>query len=164
MANKSEERLDFVEQENLEMRTEMLPAMEENMSFISKSIENINVQMKKHQLQQQAILKYIEGIIWEKVVTTIETEGSLSVVMGINSATEMMMAEPKTDGRNDDDKTFDRSKFKKVEMPIFNKMDLDFWLFRADQDVDKVLNDQGWNVGGKILNDQTGNHGRGILK
>ena len=58
MAKKSEERLNFVEQEILEMRTEMkkLPAMEENMSLISKSIENINVQMEKQQLQQQTIL------------------------------------------------------------------------------------------------------------
>ncbi|KAL0552535.1 hypothetical protein IC582_011651 [Cucumis melo] len=58
MAKKSEERLNFVEQEILETRTEMkkLPAMEENMSLISKSIENINVQMEKQQLQQQTIL------------------------------------------------------------------------------------------------------------
>ncbi|KAA0065906.1 transposon Tf2-1 polyprotein isoform X1 [Cucumis melo var. makuwa] len=53
--------------------------------------------------------------------------------MGTDSATEMIKWEPKTDWRNDDDKTFDRSKFKKVEMPIFNGTDPDSWLFRADR-------------------------------
>ncbi|KAA0038090.1 ty3-gypsy retroelement transposase [Cucumis melo var. makuwa] len=64
MAKKSEERLDFIEQEILEIRTEMkkLPAMEENMSLISKSIENTNVQMEKQQLQQQVAIISFDGL------------------------------------------------------------------------------------------------------
>lgn len=36
-------------------------------------------------------------------------------------------------GRKDEEKTTDRSKFKKVEIPIFNGIDPDSWLFRADR-------------------------------
>ncbi|KAA0055708.1 protochlorophyllide-dependent translocon component 52 [Cucumis melo var. makuwa] len=135
MAKKSEEKLDFVEQEILEMRTELkkLPAMEENMSLISKSIENSNAQMEKQQMQQQAILKFIEGIIREKAVTTVELEGTPSGGMGSDATTEMMGGELKVERKNEDERAFDRSKFKKVEIPIFNGMDLDFWLFKADR-------------------------------
>ncbi|KAA0036691.1 transposon Tf2-1 polyprotein isoform X1 [Cucumis melo var. makuwa] len=93
MAKKSEERLDFVEQEVREMRTELkkLPAMEENMSLISKMGEGKRI--------------YNRSVGW-----------------GIEG-----------ERKSEDDKAFDRSKFKKVEMPIFNGTDHDSWLFRADR-------------------------------
>ncbi|TYK09954.1 Ty3/gypsy retrotransposon protein [Cucumis melo var. makuwa] len=105
MAKKSEEKLDFVEQETLEMRTELkkLPAMEENMNYSR------------------------EG------VTTVELEGTPSGGMGSDATTEMMGGELKVERKNEDERAFDRSKFKKVEIPIFNGMDLDFWLFKADR-------------------------------
>ena len=134
MAKKSEERLDFVKQEILEIHTELkkLPAMKENMSLISKSIENINIQMEKQQTQQQTMLKFIKGIIREKAVTKVELQGSPSGGMGSDAATETMDGELKMEQRNEDERAFDRSKFKKVEMPIFNETNSDSWLFRAD--------------------------------
>ncbi|KAA0057854.1 ty3-gypsy retrotransposon protein [Cucumis melo var. makuwa] len=129
MAKKSEERLDFVKQEILEIHTELkkLPAMKENMSLISKSIENINIQMEKQQTQQQTMLKFIKGIIREKAVTKVELQGSPSGGMGSDAATETMDGELKMEQRNEDERAFDRSKFKKVEMPIFNETNSDSW-------------------------------------
>ncbi|KAA0047956.1 mevalonate kinase-like [Cucumis melo var. makuwa] len=69
------------------------------------------------------ILKYIEGIIQDKAATAIKTEGSPSVATGTDLAIEMMTGEPKTDRRNDDNKTFDRSKFKKDEQESFKSWD-----------------------------------------
>ncbi|KAA0055926.1 transposon Tf2-1 polyprotein isoform X1 [Cucumis melo var. makuwa] len=39
----------------------------------------------------------------------------------------------KGEGKAEEEPTMDRSKFKKVEMPIFNGTDPDSWLFRADR-------------------------------
>ncbi|TYK04976.1 histone-lysine N-methyltransferase ASHR1 isoform X1 [Cucumis melo var. makuwa] len=127
MVKKSEERLDFMEQEIREMRIEVkkLPAMEENMSLISKSIENMNARMEKQQTQQQAILKYIEGIIREKVVASTDLEGSPSKGIGSDVTVEVLAGESRGEGRSEEDKAFDRSKFKKVEMSIFNGTDPD---------------------------------------
>ncbi|KAA0045135.1 transposon Tf2-1 polyprotein isoform X1 [Cucumis melo var. makuwa] len=110
-----------------------LLVMEENMSLISKSIENINAQMEKQQTQRQAILKYIEGIIRENAVTMVELEGSPSGGMGSDSTTEMLAGESKGEWKSEVDKAFNRSKFKKVKMPIFNGKSPDSWLFRADR-------------------------------
>ncbi|TYK28131.1 transposon Tf2-1 polyprotein isoform X1 [Cucumis melo var. makuwa] len=39
----------------------------------------------------------------------------------------------KGEGKAEEEPTMDQSKFKKVEMPIFNGTDPDSWLFRADR-------------------------------
>ncbi|TYK00067.1 ty3-gypsy retrotransposon protein [Cucumis melo var. makuwa] len=93
------------------MRTELkkLPVLEENMSLISKSIENINAQMEKQQTQQQAILKYIEGIIREKAVTTIELEGSPSGGMGSDFTIKVLAGELKGERKSEDDKALGAS-------------------------------------------------------
>ena len=39
----------------------------------------------------------------------------------------------KKDGRKDEEKTTYQSKFKTVEMSVFNGIDLDSWLFRVDR-------------------------------
>uniref|UniRef100_A0A9I9EJD3 Uncharacterized protein n=1 Tax=Cucumis melo TaxID=3656 RepID=A0A9I9EJD3_CUCME len=106
MAKKSEERLDFVEQKIREMRIELkkLPKMEENMSLILKSIENMNAQMKKQQTQQQVILKYIEGIIREKAVASTDLEGSPSKGIGSNVTAEVLAETTIDEYRNRFDK------------------------------------------------------------
>ena len=43
------------------------------------------------------------------------------------------MMRQKKDPKEEEDKTVDRNKFKKVEMPVFNRNDPDSWLFRVDQ-------------------------------
>ncbi|KAA0058423.1 transposon Tf2-1 polyprotein isoform X1 [Cucumis melo var. makuwa] len=93
----------------------------------------MNAQMKKHQTQQQVILKYIQGIIREKVVESTDLEGSPSKGIGSNVTAEVLIGESRGEGRSGEDKAFDRSKFKKVEMSIFNGIDPDSWLFRADR-------------------------------
>ena len=49
MAKKGDERLELLEQEILEMQTEFkkLPAMEENLTLISKNFENMNATIEK---------------------------------------------------------------------------------------------------------------------
>lgn len=61
-----------------------------------------------------------------------ETEGSSSQVKTSDTTIIELTEESKTNKRNDDEKPVDRSKFKKVEMLVFNGIDLDSWLFRAN--------------------------------
>ena len=74
MARKGDERLDVLKQEIYEMRTEFqkFSKMEENLSLISKSIENMNRQIDKQQ-QQKVVLKYLDDIIREKSVTMMDS-------------------------------------------------------------------------------------------
>ncbi|KAA0039182.1 transposon Tf2-1 polyprotein isoform X1 [Cucumis melo var. makuwa] len=62
--------------------------------------------------------------------TTRESEGS-------TSKAKTKVTEPINEGneneKNGGKKNNDRSKFKKVEMPVFNGEDPDAWLFRADR-------------------------------
>lgn len=44
-----------------------------------------------------------------------------------------IVEESKTGKAIEEEKITDRSKFKKVEMPVFNGVDPDSWLFRADR-------------------------------
>lgn len=85
-------------------------------------------------------MKYIVSIINEKSVTTFDTEGSSSKlketggkkIEGIAISKESN-DETKKEVKEEEDKTVDRNKFKKVEMPVFNGNDPDSWLFRADR-------------------------------
>ncbi|KAA0041765.1 ty3-gypsy retrotransposon protein [Cucumis melo var. makuwa] len=61
------------------MREEVqkLLVIEEKLSSVATSIENIGMQVEKQQLQQQLLMKYIEGIIREKSTMMKETDRSL---------------------------------------------------------------------------------------
>ncbi|TYK25904.1 Ty3/gypsy retrotransposon protein [Cucumis melo var. makuwa] len=59
-------------------------------------------------------------------------EGSTSQVKKAESTVPATMMESKEEVKTDEERALDRSKFKKVEMPVFDGMDLDSWLFRAD--------------------------------
>ena len=107
--------------------------MDENLSLMATNIKEINTQINKQQQQQQIILKYIEGIMSENSAAGKMTEGmtsqTKSSAVGITTVTD----ESKRIKTSEDEKPMDRSKFKKVEMPIFNRTNTDSWLFRADR-------------------------------
>lgn len=125
MAKKMEERIETVEQE-----LQRLSIMEENLLLISKSIQEINIQTDKQQQQQQMIMKYIEGIIRDDNAAGKRTESVVSQTKGIETIASGTSDGTK-DGRSDEEKPADRSKFKKVEMTAFNGTDLCSWLFQA---------------------------------
>ncbi|KAA0053640.1 transposon Tf2-1 polyprotein isoform X1 [Cucumis melo var. makuwa] len=114
-------------------------------------------------------------MIEENIALTIHREeGSTSKVTMAEASSPATVEEPKLEAKTEEERTLDQSKFKKVEMPVFDGTDPDSWLFRADRyfkihnlsDSEKltvaVPSDQGRNVGGPILNNQTGDHRRGI--
>ncbi|KAA0059568.1 transposon Tf2-1 polyprotein isoform X1 [Cucumis melo var. makuwa] len=181
MTKAAEERLETVE---LEMKR--LPMIEENIALLAKNIAEMNSQIDKQAQQQQVILKYIEGIIKDDTPGRKIEEGSTNKVTMAEASSPATVEEPKLEAKTEEERTLHRSKFKKVEMPVFDGTDPDSWLFRADRyfkihnlsDSEKltvavisfngpaldckVPRDQGRNVGGPILNDQTGDHRRGI--
>ncbi|TYK28910.1 transposon Tf2-1 polyprotein isoform X1 [Cucumis melo var. makuwa] len=63
----------------------------------------------------------------------VELERSPSGGIGSDSTTETLARESKGERKSEEDKVYDRSKFNKVEMSIFNGTDPDSWLFRADR-------------------------------
>ncbi|KAA0036991.1 ty3-gypsy retrotransposon protein [Cucumis melo var. makuwa] len=155
MAKKHEERFEALEQEVSEMKKDLqkLPAVEEKLSTIMKTIERLNVQNEKQQQQHQAlmknldrlstkadtqqqqyqvIMKYMDNFVNEKSTTTSDQEGFSSKMKGIANSDESN-EETKKEVKDEEDKTAERSKFKKVEMPVFTGNDPDSWLFRADR-------------------------------
>ncbi|KAA0052895.1 transposon Tf2-1 polyprotein isoform X1 [Cucumis melo var. makuwa] len=125
MAKKAEERFEAIEQEIINIQTELqrIPMLE---AKITEHLEKIDSQ---NQHQQQLILQYIEGMM-KGQSTTRESEGS-------TSKAKTKVTEPINEGneneKNGEEKNNDRSKFKKVEMPVFNGEDPNAWLFRADR-------------------------------
>lgn len=59
-----------------------------------------------------------------------ESEGKK--VEGI-TISDNVIEEIKVNSKEEEDKTVEWNKFKKVEMPMFNGIDPDSWLFRIDQ-------------------------------
>ena len=154
MAKKHEERFETLEQEVSEIKKDLqkLPAVEEKLSTIMKTIERMNVQNEKQQQQNQTlmknldklsskadtqqqqyqvIMKYMDSIVNEKSGTTSDMEGSSSKMKGIVSSEETNDETKKEAKDEEEDKIVERNKFKKVEMPVFTGNDPDSWLFRA---------------------------------
>ncbi|XP_050942184.1 transposon Tf2-1 polyprotein isoform X1 [Cucumis melo] len=128
MTKAVEERLETVE---LEMKR--LPVIEENIALLAKSITEMNSQIDKQAQQQQVILKYIEGIVKEDSPERKIEEGSTSKVTMAEASPLAMVEEPKLETKTEEERSVDRSKFKKVEMPVFDGTEPDSWLFRADR-------------------------------
>ncbi|TYK00327.1 transposon Tf2-1 polyprotein isoform X1 [Cucumis melo var. makuwa] len=122
-----EERLEMVEQE-----MKRLPVIEENIALLSNSIAEMNSQIDKQSQQQQVILKYIEGIIRDDSPEKKTEEGSTSQVTTAGTNPPATVEEPKGETKTEEERTLDRSKFKKVEMPVFDRTDPESWLFRVD--------------------------------
>ncbi|TYK13876.1 Ty3/gypsy retrotransposon protein [Cucumis melo var. makuwa] len=128
MTKAVEERLETVE---LEMKR--LPVIEENIALLAKSIAEMNSQIDKQAQQQQVILKYIEGIVKEDSPGRKVEEGSTSKVTMAEASSLAIVEEPKLETKTEEERSVDRSKFKKVEMPVFDGTEPDSWLFRADR-------------------------------
>lgn len=77
-------------------------------------------------------MKYIKGIIGEKSTTTRNTKGSSSKAKASEGMVLELTEESKMNKKAEEGKLTDWSKFKKVEMSVFNGTNLDLWLFRAD--------------------------------
>ncbi|TYK00560.1 transposon Tf2-1 polyprotein isoform X1 [Cucumis melo var. makuwa] len=89
--------------------------------------------INKQYQQQQVILKYIEGIIRDDLLGKQVVEGSSSKTKSDEPIITTVSTELKEEEKADEGCSIDRSKFKKVEMLVFNGTDLDSWLFRADR-------------------------------
>ncbi|KAA0055700.1 Ty3/gypsy retrotransposon protein [Cucumis melo var. makuwa] len=124
----TEERLEAVE-----MGMKRLPMIEENLALLAKSITEMNSQIDKQAQQQQVILKYIEEIVRDDSPVRRTEEGSTSKVTMAEATYPATTEEPKIDVKTEEERPVDRSKFKKVEMPVFDGTDPDSWLFRADR-------------------------------
>lgn len=78
------------------------------------------------------ILKYIEEVIRDDSLVRKTADDSSSQVKSNEPTIMAVSGESKRDEKTDDERPMDRSKFKKVEMPVFNGTDPDSWLFRVD--------------------------------
>ncbi|KAA0031986.1 Transposon Ty3-I Gag-Pol polyprotein [Cucumis melo var. makuwa] len=133
-----EEKLKTVDQEISGIRAELhgLPSIREDFSSLAKSVERQGVQAEQQQQQQQTFMKYIEAMIKGKTTITMEEvpESKIHSMVDVN---ESMMMEGKSEERRSrmegDDSAGDRSKFKKIEMPVFVGNDPESWLFRAER-------------------------------
>ncbi|KAA0054239.1 histone-lysine N-methyltransferase ASHR1 isoform X3 [Cucumis melo var. makuwa] len=105
--------------------------IEENLLSVAKSIERLVIQAEK----QQQLLKCLEGIAKEKStifggVEEWSSRGSTieSIIEGGCMTLKEIKIEGKMNKSEGDENSNDRSKFKKVEMPVFSGSDLDSWL------------------------------------
>ncbi|KAA0045216.1 Ty3/gypsy retrotransposon protein [Cucumis melo var. makuwa] len=128
MTKATDERL-----ETVEMEMKRLPMIEENIALLAKSIAEMNSQIDKQAQQQQVILKYIEGIVKDDSPGRRTEEGSTSKVTMAEAIYPATAEEPKLEVKTEEERSVDRCKFKKVEMPVFDGTDPDSWLFRADR-------------------------------
>ncbi|TYK16772.1 Transposon Ty3-G Gag-Pol polyprotein [Cucumis melo var. makuwa] len=134
-----EERMESFEQEIVRIKKELMkmPVIESTLIEITKNMEMMRLQSEK---QQQAILSYMEANAKERAMAgermnesdiqnslaTKSKDGKVSSSHDIGETS----AERKADS---DENTSDRSKFKKVEMPVFTGEDPESWLFRAER-------------------------------
>ena len=74
-------------------------------------------------------MKYIEGIVCEDISVGKKVESPVSQMKYTETIISGTSDGSKKEGRNDEEKATDRSKFKKVKMPIFNGTNPNSWLF-----------------------------------
>ncbi|KAA0057269.1 transposon Tf2-1 polyprotein isoform X1 [Cucumis melo var. makuwa] len=86
----------------------------------------------KH-LPPHVILKYLEGILRDDSLGKQVVEGSSSKTQNEEMTITAISMDSKGEGKAEEGPAMDRSKFKKVEMPVFTGTDPDSWLFRADR-------------------------------
>ncbi|KAA0033983.1 ty3-gypsy retrotransposon protein [Cucumis melo var. makuwa] len=123
--------------ERLNMQNEK---QQQHQQALMKNLDRLSSKANSQQQQHQVLMKYIESIVDEKSVTTSDTEGSSSrskeicgkKVEGFSISDEPI-EDMKKDAKEEEDKIVERNKFKKFEMPVFNRNDPNSWLFRADR-------------------------------
>lgn len=119
---KFDERMEAMDQEVSEIRAKIqkLPVIEETLASLSKSIKRLGVQTEKQQIMLTTI--------------TIDLARSQKVSVGADSRnwgeTSGLLPAPTTTELHPEssDAAMNWSKFKKVEMPVFNSVDPDGWL------------------------------------
>ena len=123
-----EEWFETMEQEIASMKID-LQRLSELEAKMTKHMEKIDVQNELNTQQQQNFLKYIESMMKDPSSSTSESEKASSKMKAkVYESNE----EPNSSEKEESDKNSVRSKFKKVEMPVFNGEDLDSWLFRGN--------------------------------
>lgn len=115
---KFDERMEAMDQEVSEIRAEIqkLPDIEETLVLLSKSIEKLGIQAEK----QQTMLTTVDLARGQKVSAGDDSGNCTSGLLQQLPVTDQMQPESS-------DAAVDRSKFKKVEMPVFNGIDPDGW-------------------------------------
>ncbi|KAL0549733.1 hypothetical protein IC582_014220 [Cucumis melo] len=128
MEKKTKERFQAIEQEIINIQTELqrIPILE---GKITKHLEKIDSHNEQIQHQQQLISKYIEEMMKEQSITHGLEESSSKM----KTKMAELIDEVNGNEKDGEEKNIDRSKFKKVEMPVFNGEDPDVWLFRANR-------------------------------
>ncbi|KAA0035415.1 peroxidase 64 [Cucumis melo var. makuwa] len=129
-----EEKMEMFDQEISEIKElSKLPMIEATLIELTKNMELMRLQFEK---QQQAILLYMETNAKEgSMISDRLTESALRELSTMkskeNEATSSQhIGENRTEKKAESDENMgDRSKFKKVEMPVFTGEDPDSWLF-----------------------------------
>ena len=125
------EKMEMFDQEIHGIKKEIskLPAIEKMLTELSKNIER----------QNQVMLRIMESTAQDR---STMSEKLSKLTMGNSPAKNVDESEgsskrenetKKDDKKVDGENNNDRNKFKKVEMPIFNRDDPDSWLFRAER-------------------------------
>ncbi|KAA0040681.1 histone-lysine N-methyltransferase ASHR1 isoform X3 [Cucumis melo var. makuwa] len=130
-----EERMESFEQEVAGIKKELMkmPMIESTLIELSKNMETMRLQSEK---QQQAILSYMEANAKERAMagermneSDIQNSPATKSKDG-KASSSRDIGETSTERKTDSNKnTSDRSKFKKVEMPVFTREDPESWLF-----------------------------------
>ncbi|KAA0052094.1 transposon Tf2-1 polyprotein isoform X1 [Cucumis melo var. makuwa] len=119
--------METFDQEIVGTRVELhkLPATEENLALLAKSIERLEVQVE---MQQQLLMMYVEGVMKGRPITLGGSSNKGKSIKSNVEGGETSMNEIKSGGSN----YSNQSRFKKVEMSVFSGIDWDSWLLRAD--------------------------------
>ncbi|KAL0560774.1 hypothetical protein IC582_001187 [Cucumis melo] len=133
-----EERMESFEQEVAGIKKELakMPVIESTLIELTRNMEMMRLQSEK---QQQAILSYMEMNAKERSMAgermnESDTQNSPTVKSKNDKASSSRDVEEINTKKNEpDENSNDRSKFKKVEMPVFTGEDPESWLFRAER-------------------------------
>ncbi|KAL0552390.1 hypothetical protein IC582_011499 [Cucumis melo] len=114
-----------------------MPVIESALVELTKNMEMMRLQSEK---QQQAILSYMEtnakerSMISEQMIESNVRDSSAMKSKASEVSSSRDVEEIGVERKSDlDEISTDRSKFKKVEMPVFTDDDLESWLFRAER-------------------------------
>ena len=114
-----------------------MPVIESALVELTKNMEMMRLQSEK---QQQAILSYMEtnakerSMISERMTELNVRDSSVMKSKASEASSSRDVGEIGIDRKSDlDENSTDRSKFKKVEMPVFTEEDLESWLFQAER-------------------------------
>ena len=114
-----------------------IPVIEEKLTTISQNMEGLQAQVEKtHQL----VMIFMETVAKERLLANgkgsespVQTTSTMKSVEGESSGSKETRNDMSKKKVDDEGENNDQSKFKRVEMPVFNGDDPDSWLFQADR-------------------------------